>query len=114
MLAFLESCVLTTSVIHHNKLIPSFRKCDLTVVICVIIHHLNLYAYQITRDYYTWLPTFFYVLAITSYLLSCNLPKPNLPPTHLFYDKYHGYYHISGLIGNLIFINCLKNNNLLE
>jgi hypothetical protein len=58
----------------------------------------------------------FYVLGSFSYVLSLSKPKPKpkLSPKYLFYDKYHGYYHISGLIGNLIFIKCLKNNRLLE
>ena len=113
-LTALGSCVLTTSLIHHNKLIPNFRKYDLPVVFTALLYHLYLYAYLITNDYYTWLPCLFYVLGGFSYFLSLTTPKPDLPKKHLFYDKYHGYYHIYGLIGNIIFINCLKNNNLLQ
>lgn len=114
LLASLGSCVLTTSIIHHNKLIPNFRAIDISLTFSIILYHLKLYAYLITYDYYTWLPAMFYVLGCFSYLLSLTKPKPKLSPKHLFYDKYHGYYHISGLVGNLIFIKCLKNNRLLE
>jgi len=114
LLASLGSCVLTTSIIHHNKLITNFRKYDITIAFSIILYHLYLYAYLITTNYYTWLPACFYTLGGFSYLLSLTMPKPNLPPKHIFYDKYHGYYHLSGLIGNLIFIKCLKNNSLLE
>jgi hypothetical protein len=114
LLASLGTCVLSTSIIHHNKLIPNFRKYDWPLTFIIILYHLNIYAYLITHDYYTWLPALFYVLGASSYYLSLTTPKPNLPPTHLFYDTYHGYYHIYGLIGNLILINCIKNNNLLE
>ena len=113
-LASISSGVLTTSIIHHNKLIPNFRFIDVSYSFTIILYHLYLYAYLITRDYYTWLPCLFYVLGGFSYFLSRTTTKPNLPPKHIFYDKYHGYYHIYGLIGNLIFINCLKNNNLIE
>ena len=114
LFASLGTCVLSTSIIHHNKLIPNFRKYDWPLTFIIILYHLNRYAYLITHDYYTWLPALFYVLGGFSYFLSLTMPKPNIPPTHLFHDKYHGYYHIYGLIGNLLFINCLKNNNLLE
>jgi hypothetical protein len=112
LLSSLGACVLTSSVIHHNKLIPNFRKFDVSFTFIVILYHLNLYAYTITRDYYTWLPSLFYVLGVFSYFLSLKIPMPDLPPTHIFYDKYHGYYHICGLIGNLILVDCLKNNTL--
>jgi len=108
VLASLGTCVLTTSIIHHNKLMPNFRKYDLPLTFIIILYHLNVYAYHITHDYYTWLPCLFYVIGGCSYYLSLTTPKPNLPPTHLFHDKYHGYYHISGLIGNILLINCIK------
>lgn len=114
LLAFFEGCVLTTSIIHHNKLIPNFRKYDWPLTFIIMLYHFYVYAYLITRDYYTWLPSLFYVIGGSFYYLSLTTPKPNLPPTHLFYDTYHGYYHISGLIGNLLLIDCIKNNNLLE
>jgi hypothetical protein len=112
-LSGLGSCVLITSVIHHNKLM-NIRKYDISISFSIILYHLYLYSYLITKDYYTWLPCLFYVLGGSSYLLSLTTPKPDLPKKHIFYDKYHGYYHIYGLIGNIIFINCLKNNNLLQ
>ena len=112
-LTALGSCVLTTSLIHHNKLM-NIRKYDVSISFSIILYHLYLYAYLITKEYYTWLPCLFYVLGGYSYLLSLTKPKPDIPKKHIFYDKYHGYYHIYGLIGNLILINCLKNNSLLQ
>jgi hypothetical protein len=111
-LALLETCVLITSLIHHNKLIPNFRKYDLTFTYSIIVYHIYLYSYLITREYYTWLPCLFYVLGIGSYILSASSDayKTNIDPMSLYHDKYHGYYHIFGLIGNLILIYCLKNN----
>ena len=112
-LSALGSVVLITSVIHHNKLM-NIRKYDISISFSIILYHLYLYSYLITKDYYTWIPSLFYVLGGYSYLLSLTTPKPDLPKKHIFYDKYHGYCHIYGLIGNIIFINCLKNNNLLQ
>jgi hypothetical protein len=107
LLAFLELCVMITSIIHHNGLMPNFRKYDLTVTFSVILYHWYIYAYLITSNYYTWLPCIFYVLGISLYLLSDDY-KPTPHSINIFDDKYHGYMHIIGLIANIFLINCLR------
>jgi hypothetical protein len=106
LLAFLEFCVMITSIIHHNGLITNFRKYDLTVTFSVILYHWCIYAYLITSNYYTWLPCIFYVIGISLYLLSDEYNP--IVKNNIFVDKYHGYMHIFGLIANIFLINCLR------
>ena len=95
--SFLETCVLTTSIIYHHNLIENFRNYDILVVNCVILHHFYLYSYHISSDKYTIYPSIFYMLAIGSYISGKIFDN----------DIYHEYLHIYGVIANILLITLL-------
>ena len=94
-ISFLESCVITTSIIYHHNIIPNFRNYDILVTNSVTLHHFYLYSYHISFEYEKCLPGVFYTLAIMSYISGKIYNN----------DKYHGYLHIYGVIANTLLKN---------
>jgi hypothetical protein len=109
-MAILETCVLATSIIYHNNIIPNFRKYDMIVANSIILHHFYLYSEYISNMNNTnninnttnYTPALFYSLAIGSYISGRVYNE----------DRYHGYLHIYGIIANILLNTCLVSNDM--